>query len=201
MAQVKFVYFDLGGVMFYWQPALIKIAEITGADIHTVRKIHEKVDERACLGELSVQQIWDEYQKELSFDGSQINFGELWVNSFVPIPEVHDLARHLLYLKYEIGILSNYFKELYPKSKGKCLPDLNYAAEIISADYGLVKPNLEIYEIATKKSGVNKSEIFFIDDNLENIYSSIRYGWEGYVFDNADPKKSVIEIKNILNIN
>jgi HAD superfamily hydrolase (TIGR01509 family) len=62
-----------------------------------------------------------------------------------------------------------------------------------SYDLGARKPNLDIYELVTKKTKVPESQILFIDDNLENVDTAKKHGWHS---EQGSP--SVVRLEEIL---
>lgn len=79
---------------------------------------------------------------------------------------------------YRTGLLSNFmdearhvWTEVYP------FIDL-FDGIVISAEVGLVKPDPQIYPLATQSVGVDLSEALFIDDFSENIEAAKRLGMQ-----------------------
>ena len=56
----------------------------------------------------------------------------------------------------------------------------------ISALYGYIKPEKEIYEAFFKKFSLVPEECFFIDDNAVNIEAAKKLGMDGYVYKAPD---------------
>ena len=64
--------------------------------------------------------------------------------------------------KYKIGLLSN--GNTYP---GQCGLDNAFSFIVLSQDYGVKKPDAEIFRIALEKSGCSKDEMLHVGDSLE----------------------------------
>lgn len=114
------------------------------------------------------------------------------------VKPMHKLLKDLK-KKYKIGLLSNiyrgHFELLYNAGK---IPHISYDVIIKSCDIGLAKPGKEVYEIARKKAHVAPKDIFFIDNKKEYVDAGIRYGWQGFVFNEKNPIQSANKLRNIL---
>ena len=144
----------------------------------------------------------------LSVEWAQMDAGTLTEKTAEPIvlkrfPErMHDKVRDLLYnwayprdmvagmeelisrmknTGYGIYLLSNAsvaHHDYWPKFDVSRLFDGTF----ISCDYGIVKPNPEIYRLFTNRFGLNPEECLFVDDQPANVAAAIRCGWSGIVF-------------------
>ena len=80
-----------------------------------------------------------------------------------------DVLDHLKNKKYECYVLSNWSWETF-QDMDKKYPFLNKFDDlIISGKEKLVKPNAEIYKLATSRFNLIPEETVFIDDKKENI--------------------------------
>lgn len=197
---IKFVYFDLGGVLFRWKESLDAISKLCNVSLESTIGVFDKYDNDACRGRISPKQFWEIYKKELNVDIKIENFIDWWTNYFSPIPESHKLVMQLA-KKYDVGLLTNIYKGAYEENVKKGhIPHLDYAAVIESCDLDMVKPEREFFLHAQKKTGVKADEIFFIDDKKENIEATKKLGWQGMVFEEDDPKGSVEKIEQKLSL-
>ncbi|MCA9369346.1 HAD-IA family hydrolase, partial [Candidatus Woesebacteria bacterium] len=78
---------------------------------------------------------------------------------------------------------------------------INWDAHTHSCDIGFVKPEIEIYQIATEKAKTNPEEILFIDDNNNFIEGAKKIGWQTFLFDEENPRDSVFQLRTLLNLN
>ena len=75
-----------------------------------------------------------------------------------------------------VGILSNLL--MVDKERLDEQVDFKYIDKLfLSFELGMVKPNLEIYKKVEELSGINASDILFIDDRIENIRAAALCGW------------------------
>ncbi len=196
MKPIKFIYFDVGGVFLNWKKSLKKFANIHEKSEKEVQRVFSKYDNDFCRGLYTEEEMWSKYRNELKLiDRNPFDHTEFFTKHFVAISETHALAQTLS-TTHSIGLLTN----LHPGSferiiKKGHIPNLPYKAVIKSYEVGFIKPEPEIYHIAQKKAGVAAEEILFIDDLEANIYAAQSLGWQGHVFDEDNPKKSIAVIK------
>lgn len=78
----------------------------------------------------------------------------------------------ILKKKYKIGLLSN--GNTYP---GQCGLDDVFSFIILSQDYGIRKPDSEIFRIALEKSGCSKHEMLHVGDSIkEDVIGARKFG-------------------------
>ncbi len=92
---------------------------------------------------------------------------------------------------YKIGLLTNAARSLIEHLFTNYL-DI-FDTVIISSDYGVVKPNPQIYAIAIKDADVKANDIVFVDDNPRNIDAARESGMHGIVYTNLHELKQELE--------
>jgi putative hydrolase of the HAD superfamily len=205
MSKIKFVYFDLGDVLFEWKDGLKGLSELSKKSYQETHDIFEKEkhDNDAILGKITPQELWQLLKKELDIDkDTEIDdFADWWSDHFKPILEMHDFVREVS-KNYKVGILTNIYHEIifHAFRKGH-IPEVNYETIIQSCDLNLAKPDEALFKHAEKVAGVLASEILFIDNKAENIDKARSLGWQAILYDVNNPQKSVAEIKRILGLN
>lgn len=201
MNKIKFIYFDVGNVMANTDDYFKGVTEKFNINLKEFISFwlgNDKAD-GMTKGRITVRKFWLTAIKRFNLkDAENFDFLESWMDDYIPISEVHQLARELSN-KYRIGLISNLYPGMYPDliKKGK-VADIKYSSIILSCDVGLRKPEKEIYELATKKTGVDKDEIFFIDDKEDYIKGAKDYGWQTFLFDEKNVMKSVHNLRKIL---
>lgn len=198
--KIKFIYFDIGGVMAdtdnYFKEATNKFG------IHTdklTKLWEEHFRDGMTRGKITPQEFWKKATKKFNInDAEDYNFIESWMGDYTSRPKVHDLAKKLS-KKYKIGLISNLYSGMMPRliELGK-IPDINYSALVLSNEVGFMKPEKEIYNIATIKAGVKPDKILFIDDRQDFIEGAKKAGWQTVWFDVKNIQKTVSEIKKLL---
>lgn len=195
---IKFIYFDLGGVVVSQHATHARIAKEMGVSEVDIRSFLDQTDVERVRGTGDAQVYMKKLKDTLHFDHPAKDFADFWSDYLMPIQETHDFI-HELVSQYALGIFSNAERGVINHNirKGK-VPNIAWHAVIESAQYGIVKPEQKIYEIAQDAAGFSPSEIFFIDDKKENIDVALSLGWQGIVFDPHKPKESIARVKTSL---
>ena len=197
---IKWVFFDLGGVVVDLRPCYTRLASMLGKPQPIVQQAYARHAELASRGRISTAEFWRRigHDLELTRDGDFPNYSEFWTDNLEPIPETQALLREFP-PTYHLAILSNTEFGVVDGAlrKGR-VPDLPYALVIKSCDVGFAKPDPQIYQIAQEKAGVQPGEILFTDDRQENVEAALAAGWQAIQFDSAHPARSVQEIRTIL---
>jgi 2-haloacid dehalogenase len=102
------------------------------------------------------------------------------------VPGTADLVREL----HAAGVpqfgLTNWSDELYPHAP-RLFPVLDLLDDIVvSGTEKVAKPDPAIFEIAIARSGLEASELVFVDDKEGNVAAAIECGLDGVLFTGAD---------------
>jgi len=90
--------------------------------------------------------------------------------------------------KCKIGLLTNMYPRMLQAIKDRnLLPPVDWDVIIDSSVVKSLKPNKKIFEIAEKEAKVNKNEIVFVDNGIENIQAARNFGWKTFLYDPANP--------------
>ncbi len=199
--QIKFIYFDLGGVVLNWRNSMRKLSELIGQDHETIEKVFNRHVSDSNRGHMKSKDQWDLYKSSLGFSMKEHeDFASFWTSHFLPIKETHTFLRELV-PQFQVGILSNIEHGVYDGALQRGhIPDLPYSVVIQSCHVGLIKPEREIYELARERAGVAHHEILFTDDRSENVQAAIELGWKGIIFDEHNPSESLAQIRSILGV-
>lgn len=135
-----------------------------------------------------------EHLKQYMLEALQKMCDSLFVFSYT-----YDLL-HLLRSKgYKLYYLSNWDKWSFEK-EGYVFDRLlkEFDGGLFSYEYGIEKPDTEIYYKLVNKYGINTSSSLFIDDKYENVETAVKYiGMHGIVF-NQDIPKMILNNETIL---
>lgn len=197
--KIKFIYFDVGGVFCDTEKLYDELSVKVQRNKDHLKASHTKYVNLACLGGLSVHDVWDLMREDLELDPKDdLDFLEFSTDKLVPMPLVHDLARKLVE-NYKIGLLTDVERGVFEKTleKGN-IPNINYSAIIKSHEHKIIKPDIRIYQIAEEKSGMTGSEILYVEDMPENVETAQKLGWRTVKFLTHDPEASIKQIKSIL---
>lgn len=198
MKNIKFIYFDFGGVMAHWMPGVPKFAERFGVpEADLFKALYDHFPE-AVRGRISTNEMWRRIKKDLNVEHSHDNYADHFAEFFIPISETHAFAKELK-KKYKVGVLSNIEPDTLKHAieRGH-LGDVDFDIVLESHDVGVVKPELTFFQIAQKKAGVHANEILFTDDLSENVDAARKMGWHAIRFEPFSPKESIAKIKAYL---
>jgi putative hydrolase of the HAD superfamily len=70
---------------------------------------------------------------------------------------------------------------------------VNNEHRFLSFNLKMVKPNPEIYKLVKDKLGVEFEELIFVDDREENVNAAIKLGINGIVFDESTIEAEIIK--------
>jgi FMN phosphatase YigB (HAD superfamily) len=201
MKKIKFIYFDLGGVIVDHISGLIKTAEKFNLDKVEVISLFKKHANDLDRGLLSLGELEEIFDKKFDISNKlDKKLGEFIVDNFKIIQETHDLIYEIAN-DISIGILSNVSEDIFNYvEKNKLIPSVAYDSLIVSAKLKVIKPEKKIFDIALSKSKYSLEEVLFIDDKLENIDAAKSLGWKTVLFETNNPQKSVNEIKRVIGL-
>lgn len=188
---IRNIVFDMGQVLLYWDPdrmtgrlglpeedaarlaeAVFRCPEWTWLDEGTVSR-----DEALAVMRLRLPERLHPYAEEL--------VRGWWKAPLFPVPGMQALIGELKDLGYRIYLLSNASSDLHQYFHR--IPGSQYFdGKIVSADWKLLKPRRELYEVLFREYGLRPEECFFIDDLSFNIDGARNAGMDGTVFD-GDP--------------
>ncbi len=101
-----------------------------------------------------------------------------WPRYLEPITANKKVLLALKEQDYPLYYLSNFPKEGFEESQ-ELFPFLkNFAAGLISAEVGHIKPEKEIYEAFLAKVNIDPARTIFIDDSKENTKAAADLGWQ-----------------------
>lgn len=162
-------------------------------------RIYEPYDTDANLGIVNIPDIWPILCQKLNIkNGQGYDFIKSWVSDYEPIAPMHEFIKSIDGV-YPLGIISNYYSGFYDEClRQGFIPQVSFSDVIISADVGLMKPDVKIYELAEAHSGFHGEQILFIDDKQENIDTAITLGWQTFHFDFHSPEESVDQLKKLV---
>lgn len=201
MKKVKFIYFDIGGVLCDTDDYFKTATEKFNIPLEEFLKLWIELKDDLTKGKLSADDLWKSAIKRFNSKNAETyNFLESWMGDYQPRPEVHKLAWHVAN-KYKVGLISNLYKGMMPRLiELGVVPNINYSAKVLSYEVGFQKPEPEIYELATRLAGVVPEEIFLVDDRQDFLEGAKNYGWQTIWFDEKNINKSINEIEKLLDI-
>lgn len=198
---IKFVYFDLGGVVINdfsknnkWE-VMKKVMGVKPSFEKEFDEFYDKYEhEDVCLTRpvdtlipILEEKFDMKFPKEFSMNQYFIDHFDK--NSFIE-PVIKEIN-----IKSKIGILSNQYVDMFEGiQKKNILPKVKWDVVVDSTKVLLQKPDPKIFEYATNKAGVLKQEILFVDNSQKNIDAGIKFGWQTFLYNSANHKKSSEEL-------
>ena len=198
---IKFVYFDLGGVVINdfsknnkWE-VMKKVMGVKPSFEKEFDEFYDKYEhEDVCLTRpvdtlipILEEKFNMKFPKEFSMNQYFIDHFDR--NSFIE-PVIKEIN-----IKSKIGILSNQYVDMFEGiQKKNILPKVKWDVVVDSTKVLLQKPDPKIFEYATNKAGVLKQEILFVDNSQKNIDAGIKFGWQTFFYNSANHKKSSEEL-------
>lgn len=188
MKSIRTIVFDMGQVLMYFNPRVyIERQGITDPTDFALlmREIFQKVewiqlDRGVITIDHAVEVITARLPEHLRKDAEDILRG-WWKGPIMPVPGMEALIKELKDLGYGLYMLSNANGTL--NTYAPRIPGTQYLdGRLVSADWGMLKPEQEIFEKLAELYDLDLSQCVFIDDSPTNIEGAIRAGLQGIVF-------------------
>ncbi|MFC1653867.1 HAD family hydrolase [Patescibacteria group bacterium] len=196
MGKLKYIYFDVGGVLIIdfdksnkWQELKddLKVSKTENGKFDEVWKNNTQ---RACL-DYNVDNLIPILEKYLriSFPDNYSLHQDI-VDRFEHNESIWDVVNKAKE-KYKLGMITNIYPGMLEKIHQKnLLEPIDWHAVVDSSVVGLQKPDNKIYKHAQDKSGVKPNEILFIDNMESNLDPVRKIGWQSFLYDPSKPEES-----------
>ncbi len=138
-------------------------------------------------GEVSIDEFCDEIRHEAACDLSNEAICRAYCSLLIGIPiEKLRLLKRLKESGYKLYALSNMSEVMLPEvlkmfEADGMTAEYYFDDMFISYQLGVMKPTPRIYEIILERTGVNPSEMLFIDDAEKNIAAAREFGMMVYL--------------------
>lgn len=202
---IKFIYFDVGGVV---------IKDFSGTNKWEELKLELGIPKDKSM---EFEDIYNKYQDEINTTREIDSLLPIYKEKFgIDIPEgysflvdgfVNRFERNesiwpvikLASEKYKIGLLTNMYPNMLDEiKKAKLLPDITFDQIIDSSVEKVQKPYKEIFELAQKRCGFDSSEILFIDNSKKHVDAAKEFGWNAFFYDSNNFEKSSKELMELI---
>lgn len=183
------VVFDIGRVLFQWQLAALfeKIIDDPAQRAWFLENVvteewHFQHDRGRPLAEMLPERIAEFPAYEAHIRAYAERFNETVPG---PVDGAHDLVRRLHARGVPLYCLTNFGDELWARFRPtQPIFDL-FEDVIVSGAEKVAKPDPAIYAITEARSKRAGAELFFTDDNADNIAAARARGWQAHLFTNA----------------
>ena len=174
------IVFDLGGVVFNWQPDAIIRSIFEDTDIQDLirKEIFEHTDwVELDRGTIELEQAIDRGATRTGLPSEDIERLLGAVPRFLtPIEATIDLIHDLSHTENSLFVLSNmHLASIAYLEQHHAIWDL-FDGIVISSRIQMVKPEIQIYEYLLKLYRLEPSETVFIDDLRENLLAASSVG-------------------------
>lgn len=194
---IRFVYFDINGcLVHFFHRAFSRLAEETGVPADSIETTFWTYNDAVCRGEITM----DEFNRICAERTgiSAMDWEAYYLESVEPVEGMADVVRWVAE-HYRIGLLTNIMPGfiLAMRARG-LLPDVEYDVIIDSSEVKHIKPEPEIFQLATERSAVSPQEILFIDDSRSNMIAAEKFGWHVLWCDDYHPEETIGRIRQAL---
>lgn len=194
---VRFIFFDVNGCLVrFYHRAFTQLARESGKSGDAIETTFWHFNDAVCRGEIGIEEFNEHLSRQLEMP--DFDWPHYYLEAIEPITEMQELLRWAAGL-YNIGLLTNIMPGQLKAMVAKgVIPDLPYAAVIDSSEVGVIKPEPEIYDLATKAAGVRPEEILLVDDSRTNVMAAERAGWHVLWFDDYHPEEGAERVRDAL---
>ncbi len=194
---VRFVYFDVNGcLVHFFQSAFSKLAAESNEQLDMVESVYWHYNDAVCRGDVSLRDFNTELAEQLHL--SSVDWEQYYLEAVEPIGAMHELA-HWASKNYHVGLLTNIMPGFVDAMLSRGLiPSVKYDTIIDSSKVRAIKPEPEIFQVATERAGCAPEEILLIDDSRANLMAAGRFGWHVLWFDDYRTEESVERIRRAL---
>lgn len=195
------IVFDLGGVLIDWDPR------------HMYRKLFadEAEMERFLTGIATLEwngrhdagRPWREGVDTLSSQYPEhadliAAYWERWEEMLGgPIEGTVDILRRLKSNGQELHALTNWSTETFPIARRRFEFLTWFETIVVSGEERLIKPDPALYEVLLARIGRKATECIFIDDNVHNIATAARLGFDAIRFVEPQQLADALEARGI----
>jgi 2-haloacid dehalogenase len=200
---VKAVVFDVGNVLYGWDPDAFLVRQI--ADDEARLQFIEDVDLYAWHEALDGGRPYAEAAAELNEKFPQ--YAALiaaWSDSFGetisgPVPGVHDLVAELDARGVPLFAITNFSADFWPAfhEGTRALFD-RFRGIVVSGEVKLLKPDPAIYYLALDRFGLRPADALFVDDREINVEGALAVGMAAHLFTGAEDLRLRLQAEGLL---
>ena len=193
---MKYFVFDLGGVLsvpmvskklyeqIEWKVSYDKFLDKFNNSAESI-KVHK--------GEISTKEFFEYLKRYMNDNITLEEFKNIYVNNNEFFNDTIETIKKLKNLGYKVYLLSN-LKEIDYEKFIKHFDVSIFDELFLSFKLGMLKPNDDIYQYVINKLNTKPENIYFFDDNKENVEGAIKNGINAYQVTGETVKKAVDNI-------
>ena len=193
---MKFFVFDLGGVLsvpmvskklyeqIKWKVSYEEFLDKFNNSEESI-KVHK--------GEISTKEFFEYLKRYMDDNITLEEFKNKYVNNNKFFNDTIEIIKKLKNLGYKVYLLSN-LKEIDYEKFIKHFDVSIFDEMFLSFKLDMLKPNDDIYQYVINKLNTKPENIYFFDDNKENVDGAIKNGINAYQVTGKTVKKAVDNI-------
>lgn len=193
---MKYFVFDLGGVLsvpmvskklyeqIKWKVSYEEFLDKFNNSEESI-KVHK--------GEISTKEFFEYLKRYMDDNITLEEFKNIYVNNNKFFNDTIEIIKKLKNLGYKVYLLSN-LKEIDYEKFIKHFDISIFNELFLSFKLDMLKPNDDIYQHVINKLNTKPENIYFFDDNKENVEGAIKNGINAYQVTGETVKKAVDNI-------
>lgn len=201
MSQLRFIYFDVGGVLILdfsktnkWQ-SIMDDLQIPVAKQGAFAKLLKEYEQKFCIGESPVEFL-EKARQELGLVISDdydlvADFVSRFTTNLSIWPLVEELSQN-----FRLGLLTAQYpgmlRMLYQR---QLMPPTQFEIVIDSSIERITKPDPRIYALAQARAEVKPEEILFIDNKSDLLDVPRQMGWQTFLYDPSQPEVATMALR------
>ena len=192
---MKNIVFDIGNVLLEWAPNKIAARHFPGKDPEVIGEnlFHSQHWLDLNRGKITEEELIKIYHVKYAI--SKEKLAEIMQDvkeSLVPIQGSFELVRSLLKAGYTLYCITDNVKEIMTFIKQRYDIWECFTGIVVSAEIGILKPNIEIFNHLLNTYKLKANECLFIDDIKKNVDGARKAGIQAIQF------VDIIQCKNEL---
>jgi putative hydrolase of the HAD superfamily len=178
---IKAIIFDCFGVLV--GKGFNQTYQTAGGDPVRDRAFIEDILDKANLGHISD----DEFRASMAAQAgiSAVEWKQAVKNAELLNTDLLALIAQL-HATYKTAILSNANKGVLERKIGEARLQKNFDEVVVSAEVGMVKPDLRVYQLVVDRLAVAPSECLYIDDRESFLDPALELGMSVLLYENFD---------------
>ncbi len=200
VGMIKFVYFDIGGVVILDLTAnngwakMKKDLGITPEKDAEFEEFFDKIEYEVNKG-LDVESLIPIMKNKFGLCFSK-DYSLLadFVNRFKKNESIWPVIREIQ-KTCRVGLLTNMYPNMLKAIEGRrLLPKIKWEIIIDSSIEGIAKPDAEIFKLAELKASIKGEDILFVENSKSQVEAARKLSWRTFLYDPANPEKSSNEL-------
>jgi FMN phosphatase YigB (HAD superfamily) len=201
---IKFVYFDVGGVVIRDFSGTNKWEELKSGmgikpdQIKDFNEIFDKYEPEACVGR-DIETLVPMFREKLGLQLPQdYSFLLDFVSRFARNESIGPIIKKFKESR-QIGLLTNMYPNMLDSIyKAGLMPNVEWDVVIDSSMEKVRKPQVEIFQLAQDRACVRGEEILFVENGALHVEAARKFGWQTLLYDPTNTTQSNQDLEKLL---